>query len=169
MTFDRRLGRVFGFDADDLRANRSGRLSDQQARLFANAAASGRRRTRVVLPLFFGLLIGTVVLALATSGPETVGALAVVGVMGGFMVLLVAVFARRSARDEAVKAAGEVVAVEAPVTLDTIRDGFWIIAIGPFTFAADEDGYGALEDGGTYRAHLLPTEPHALLLSIERP
>jgi hypothetical protein len=99
VSFDPRLGRAFGFDAADLEANRNGQLSAEQARMFAAVASYGRRRSRVLIPFLVLLLVGTGVLAVTTSGADALPALAVVVVMGTFMVALVAFFGRRTHRD----------------------------------------------------------------------
>jgi hypothetical protein len=168
MSFDRRLGQVFGFDEADLEANRAGRLSAEQARMFAAVASSGRRRSRVLLPLLAVLLLGTAVLAAATSGPDAAPALAVVGVMGSFMLLLVWFFARRSHHDQAVQAEGRVVKIEGPWSHDSTWDGDWTVRIGEFAFGVELLQEQALAEGATYRVHFLLTEPRPTLLSIER-
>jgi hypothetical protein len=168
MSFDPKLGRAFGFDAADLEANRAGRLSAEQARMFGAVARYGRRRTRIVLPLFVALLLGTVVLAGKSSGPDTGAALAVVVVMGTFMVLLVAFFARRSHRDQAVQAAGRVLGVEGPWERDSNWDGIWLVRIGGADFGVELLQEQALAKDAVYRAYFLPTQPRQTLLSIER-
>ena len=168
MAYDPKLGRLFLFDAEDLQANLAGRLSASQAQGFAAAASSGRRRTRVVLPIFGLLLGGTVVLAAANSGPDTAAALAVVGVMVTFLVLLVGFFARRQGHTEAVHADGRVYTIEGPFEYDPSLDGTWRIRVGEFTFGVELLQYEGLDADATYRFAFLPTEPNATLLSLER-
>ena len=168
MSFEPRLGQAFGFDAADLEANRAGRLSPEQAQMFAAVASYGRRRTRVLLPLLAVLLLGTAALAAVTSGPDAAPALAVVGVMGSFILLLVWFFARRTHRDQAVQATGEVVTVEGPWSHDSDWDGDWTVRVGEFAFGVELLQEQALAEGAAYRVHFLPTEPRPTLLSIER-
>ena len=163
------LGQAFVFNADDLAANRQGRLSADQATMFANVAAYGRRRSRIVLPIFGLLLLGTVALAIVTSGPDAgIGPFVVIGVMGGFMILLVAVFARRSSRDQAVKATGRVFAVAGTFTFDSSMDGNWFVEIGGARFPVDRLQLEALDEDASYRAYFLGTQPYQTLLSLEK-
>lgn len=175
MGFDRRLGSVFGFDADDLEANRAGRLSDEQRRGFTTVATMTRRRSRRVLPVFFLLLAGAAVLAVVGSGSaegveldaETLGPVAVVAVMGTFMVSLIVFFGRRARRDQAVHAAGRVLRTEGRFEYDPTWDGTWGVDIGGVRFLVELLQYQALDDEAAYSAYYLATQPHATLLSIE--
>ena len=114
------------------------------------------------------ILGGTVVLAAANSGPDTAAALAVVGVMGTFMLVLVAFFARRHGQTQAVHATGRVYTIEGPFEYDPSLDGGWRIRVGEFTFGVELLQYEGLDDEAAYRFNFLPTEPNATLLSLER-
>ena len=73
MAFDPKLGQLFLFDADELRANNQGRLTAEQSRTLANAARITDRqlsRTRVRIPL---LLVAVLALA-AYAQSRTAGA-----------------------------------------------------------------------------------------------
>lgn len=165
--FDRKLGRAFTFDAEDLEANRRGRLSANQSLMFANAVRIGARRERRVLPIVGILLLAVAGTAVAESGAALVP-VAVVGVMSTFMVVLVLGFRRRDLASRRAMTAGVVETIEGPWELDTSLDGTWRVRVAGRLIGADLLAVQSLADGREYRFYVLKQDGLLAALSVER-
>lgn len=170
MAFDPLLGSAFGFDADDLAANRARRLTPDQSALARRTAELRGRQGRGARRLLALAMVAAAALALvayALSADRDPLALAVPAAVLLWIVLIVALFARRSRRGVASLDAGLAVATGA-FAWDSDLSGEWWGTVGAARFALDRLAADRLEVGARYRVHYLLLDGRAWVQSIER-
>ena len=129
MGYDPVLGSRFDFDAEDLRANTDGRLSDEQERMLAAAAAAmGRheRRTRVLLVVVFAGAIALLAAGIAaTPGGGLVPAIVAAAILA-WILGLVAFFRARGRRTREAMEQRRLLTAEGPLTIASdSTTGWW--------------------------------------------
>ena len=170
--FDPALGRAFNFSADELEANRDGRLSSDQELMWRNTVRVwGHGTRRGALMLGFGVL-GAAVAAVAvgsrTPGTSAGSSIVVVVVILGFILLLGGFFVRRGRRATQALARAELRDAVGEFSWTSDLNARWWGRIGEARFGIDRLQEEALETGATYRVHYLPSDGAAWVLSIER-
>jgi hypothetical protein len=171
MAWDQGLADDFGFDEDDLAANRAGRLSAAQEHGYREALRMnlrGSRRSGIMLTVVFGLAgVAAVVMSQATPGGGSTELLVVAGAFA-WMGLIIAFFVRRNRRFRRVYAEHRVHAVEGPLELSPTMSDTWWARFGDVRFEVDGTRALALRDGERYRVHYLEAGGVRLPVSLER-
>ncbi len=170
MAFDPVIGSRFGFTADDLEANRDGRLTDEQTRLLdatVTAYDRGARRAGRLVAVVFTLAIVTTAIAIAATpgGGLAAASLATVILTGVFMIVMWAMAggrrARGAIRDRRLRTA------EGVLTVRTSSTGTWYAHVGDARFGVELVQAQSLREDGRYVVHYLTLPDGAMPLSIE--
>lgn len=169
--FDSALGQAFDFSADDLAANRSGRLSGDQETVWRNTVRGrdlgARRGVRL---LVFGIAGAAAAAAVVGSRTPGTGAGAgifvavVLGLIGGFAGMFI-VRGRRATR--ALRGA-ELRVSEGPFSWTSDLNGRWWGEVADARFGIDRLREERLTTGASYRVYWLPLDGSAWVQSIER-
>ena len=163
MAFDPVLGSRFGFDADDLRANDEGRLSDEQERMLSAAATARARhegRTRVLLVVVFAAAIAAVGVGVASG---IVAAAILAWILG-----LVAFFRSRGRRTREAMEQRRLRTAEGALAIRSDSTGTWWATVGGARFGVELLQAQAMTEGARYRVHHLDAPDGAVPLSLER-
>ena len=171
MGFDPVLGGRFGFDADDLRANDDGRLSDEQERMLAAAAAAmGRheRRTRVLLVVVFAAAIAAVAVGIASTPGAGLASGLVAAAILAWILGLVAFFRGRGRRTREAMETRRLRTAEGALAIRSDSTGTWWATVGGARFGVELLQAQAMTEGARYRVHHLDAPDGAVPLSLER-
>jgi hypothetical protein len=185
------LGSVLGFGADELAANRAGRLSDRQHATLQRARTGGRRYGLLVLALVVAFVVAVIVLLVPKfaqqskdSGDKVPIVPIVIGVLA-FVVVVMGLSIWRSRRRLDRLASGRVLEVTGPARGRARRmhgnvdsdfgpgEGLrYELRIGDTTFfVANQRALDAFAADAVYRAYYAAGGGHAVLnrlLSAER-
>jgi hypothetical protein len=171
MGFDPVLGSRFAFDAEDLRANTDGRLSDDQDRMLAAAAAAmGRheRGTRVLLIVVFAGAIALLAAGIAaTPGGGLVPAIVAAAILA-WILGLVAFFRARGRRTREAMETRRLRTAEGTLSIASDSTQTWWATVGDARFGVELLQAQALTEGARYRVHHLQAPDGAVPLSLER-
>jgi membrane protein implicated in regulation of membrane protease activity len=171
MRYDPVLGSRFGFDAEDLRANDDGRLSDEQERMLSAAASAMARhegRTRVLLVVVFGAAIAAVAVGIAvTPGGGPASALVAAAILA-WILGLVAFFRARGRRTREAVEQRRLRTSEGTLAIRTDSTGTWWATVGGARFGVELLQAQAMTEGARYRVHHLDAPDGAVPLSLER-
>jgi hypothetical protein len=177
VAFDPRLGDAFSFDADDLAANREGRLSSSQELILGNAAAIARRgepwrRAMVAAALLFAAVAAGIAIAQTPGsgvGSGVVAGVILAGVGGGMVVALGKARSRRAMLEERTLHTTRAALKLKPTGMGATGGGStWRAQIGQVTFLVDARKLEALHEGERYRIHFLRRGAETMPLSLER-
>lgn len=170
MAFDPVIGSRFFFTAEDLDANRDGRLSAEQERLLGVTVDVQERhahRATWMVAVVMGLAIVLTGIALAATpggGPAAVAVAAVI--LAGVMGLVLWAMARGRRTREALRGRRLQLA-EGTLRVRTTSTGHWRARVGAADFGVELDQAQALREDGRYRVHYLQLPDGAMPLSIE--
>ena len=171
MGFDPVLGGRFGFDADDLRANDDGRLSDEQERMLAAAAAAmsrHERRTRVLLVVDFAAAIAAVAVGIASTPGAGLASGLVAAAILAWILGLVAFFRARGRRTREAMETRRLRTAEGALAIRSDSTGTWWATVGGARFGVELLQAQAMTEGARYRVHHLDAPDGAVPLSLER-
>ena len=171
MGFDPAIGRAFNFTAEELAENRAGRLTADQELMWRNTVRVWRRGAGRGARLL-GFAIAVAAVAIVIVGSRTPGTDSTAWIVAAVMLLLIGTlgfaFIRRGSRAAATleRATQQEAVGEFSWTSDL--NARWWGRVGEARFGIDRLQEEALETGGTYRVHYLPSDSGAWVLSIER-
>jgi len=170
VAFDPVIGSRFGFTAEDLEANRGGRLSDAQNRLLdatVTAYDRGARRSGRLVAVVFTLAIVLTAIAIAATpgGGLAAASIATVILTGVYMIVMWAMARGRRARG-AIRDR-RLLTAEGVLNVRTSSTGTWYAHVGAARFSVELDQSQALREDGRYAVHYLALPDGAMPLSIE--
>jgi hypothetical protein len=172
-TFDSALAQVLGFDAEDLAANRTGRLTlRQRNRVFA------RQRTILIalsiITLFIGIVSAIVIIAVLLQADASIVA-GILGVVGLVITIALAAGLRLlQQRYRRFLQPGYVEQIHGPITCyqlkergegDKTRTGFYL-RLEAMEFEINEAALSLFQDGQPYTIYYSPRPLR--LLSVEK-
>jgi hypothetical protein len=148
---DPRTSEQFHFDAVDLAANRTGRLSPEQERQFSQMAGVIRTQPKkIYVLLFIAVVAMTVFMAKQPNVPKDQ-----VFIAGGAMLVMLTIIVmitRLNYRRADAMEQLTVLQVEGqPKVYRSTSEGFWIAKIGDVKFQADSISIGIFDQERTYR------------------
>ena len=150
MGFDPVLGGRFGFDADDLRANDEGRLSDEQERMLSAAAIAA-----------VGVGIA------ATPGGGLASGIVAAAILA-WILGLVAFFRSRGRRTREAMEQRRLRTAEGALAIRSDSTGTWWATVGGARFGVELLQAQAMTEGARYRVHHLDAPDGAVPLTLER-
>lgn len=174
------LERALGFDGEDLKANKEGRLSERQERMVAEMRRLRGCGTRAavwalvgsavlvgVAPVLFGGVMGQ------QGGGDAGKALPyTLGVAGVFLVMALIFVVVGKVRSGDL-ASGKVSVVEGEARLSTrfigprVRMMAYFVAVGGVRFHVQKEEFEAFEEGRWYRVYYVKDPPVGVILSVE--
>lgn len=175
MTFDPRLGQVFGFEHADLEANRFHRLSASQQQGFAaTVSAIHRGGPKALYIAMFAAVVSAVLAGYGTARSQGSASmlLVILGVLGAFVVLI-AVLVRRGGRRADRLLSPVLATVEGPVKVRLHSSGgssgltSYRIDVAGVRFVVDRERADRLVDGASYRLHFIDGLSGFWILSLE--
>lgn len=171
MAFDPVLGSRFNFDAEDLRANDEGRLSDEQDRMLATAArvmARHEGRTRVLLIVVFAAAIAAVAVGIAVTPGGGLAPAIIAAAILAWILGLVAFFRARGRRTREAMEQRRLRTSEGTLAIRSDATGIWWATVGGARFGVELLQAQAMTEGARYRVHHLDAPDGAVPLSLER-
>jgi hypothetical protein len=166
MAFDPTLATAFGFNEDDLAANREGRLSADQEIIRRNMLSYVKRRTprvKVFLGVVFAAALALVAYGISVTPDGGVTAGIVVAVILGWIGAIVMWGMGRNRRHQAALESTTVHAAEgevsfSPVAFDEgVGGNTYTLRVGDAKLVVFGDQMDAMTDGARYRVYYMET------------